>query len=86
MGYYVGMAKFDPARRKILIQKGLLGATFFHGTYDFFLFLGENKQVTKIVNEGMLFVGALASFIVAIALSKKAIRLHLNLSQKQFQG
>jgi RsiW-degrading membrane proteinase PrsW (M82 family) len=86
MGYYVGMAKFDPSRRKALIQNGLLGATFFHGTYDFFLFLGDNNQVTRFVNEGLLFIGAVASFIIAIVLSRKAIRIHLNLSQKQFQG
>ncbi len=37
MGYYVGMAKFDKARRIQLVLMGLLWAVIVHGTYDFFI-------------------------------------------------
>jgi RsiW-degrading membrane proteinase PrsW (M82 family) len=40
MGYYVGLAKFEPhpARKRALIWAGLLTAVFWHGLYDFFAF------------------------------------------------
>ena len=39
MGYYAGLAKLRPARAGWLLAKGLLIAVFFHGSFDFFLFL-----------------------------------------------
>lgn len=65
MGYHVGLAKFDPERRNWYFLLGLLWAIVFHGTFDFFLFLG---------NSLLHFAGALASFIIAIYLSRRAIR------------
>lgn len=40
MGYYVGVAHFepDPRRARDLVWKGLLLAIFWHGLYDFFAF------------------------------------------------
>lgn len=65
MGYYVGLAKFNPSKKFIYLMSGLLLATFFHGAFDFFLFLG---------NTVLHFLGALVSFFVAIKLSRRAIR------------
>ena len=77
MGYHIGLAKFDPANRKRHLFYALLWPVFFHGTFDFFLFKGET-----LLHIG----GAIVSFIVAIKLSKRAIRKKLALSQSYSQG
>lgn len=67
MGYYVGMAKFEPARRTEFLLKGLGGAVFMHGLYDFFLM--------QLLYEGMT-LGAIGSLIVSIIYTRKAATLH----------
>ncbi len=71
MGYYVGMAKFDPKNRTVLLAKGLGIAVFMHGLYDFLLM--------QLVYEGM-FLGAIASLIISIRYSQKAVKMHQQLS------
>ena len=56
MGYYTGLAKFDPGKRKVLIIRGLVLATVLHGFYDCFVFLyscmhGMNDLTTQKCNE-----------------------------------
>jgi len=85
MGYYIGLAKFDTAQQNKLLLKGLLMATLFHGLFDAFLFLAENKTVTQVVSGGLLVLGALGSYFIAIRLSLRSIRLHRNLSQQQHE-
>jgi protease PrsW len=66
MGYYLGKAKFE--HKKGYYALHALGvATLFHGAYDYCLFV---SWVPGII------VGALASLVVGIWLSKKAIRIH----------
>jgi RsiW-degrading membrane proteinase PrsW (M82 family) len=84
MGYFVGKAKFQPHRSGQLLFTGIFWATFFHGTYDFLLFLQGNDWVKQQVSEGLLFLGAVASFIVALVLSRKAIALHQRISKEMF--
>jgi protease PrsW len=84
MGYFAGKAKFKPERRKFYLFTGIFWAAFFHGTYDFFLFLQGNPTVNKYLSDSLLFVGAVASFIFAVWLSKKAIKEHHNLSKNMF--
>ncbi|HLP37162.1 PrsW family intramembrane metalloprotease [Lacibacter sp.] len=84
MGYFAGKAKFKPERRKFYLFTGIFWAAFFHGTYDFFLFLQGNPTVNKYLSDGLLFVGAVGSFIFAVWLSKKAIKEHHNLSKNMF--
>ncbi len=67
MGYFVGMAKFDPSKKSSYLLYGLLSATAFHGLYDYCLFQNEYP---------LIFLGALLSLVVGIYLSKKAINLH----------
>ncbi|MFO1519436.1 MAG: PrsW family glutamic-type intramembrane protease [bacterium] len=67
MGYYVGLAKFKEEDSFKLCLFGLLAAVFFHGAFDFFLFLNRIP---------LLVFGAFASLIVGILLSRKAMRLH----------
>ena len=42
MGYFIGLAKFNPEKRNMLFLKGLMLATLMHGIYDFLL-LSENE-------------------------------------------
>ena len=77
MGYYVGMAKFNPAKSGWYLFLGLLLAVIFHGTYDFCLFAGKTW---------MNFAGAVVSLIIAIRLSTKAIRKKQELSRLHFEA
>ncbi|MBC7849839.1 MAG: PrsW family intramembrane metalloprotease [Chitinophagaceae bacterium] len=86
MGYHAGLAKFDPAHSGAHLWKGLLLAAFFHGAYDFFLFLQESKEVTVYVSTGLLFAGALVSYWIAIRMALKSIRLHQELSKQAFHN
>lgn len=85
MGYYIGKAKFNPERSGILMAKGLLGAVFFHGTYDFFLFLPKFSYVGKELSEILLAGGAIGSYIVCLILSRKMIRDQKNISELMFK-
>ena len=64
---------------------GLLIAIFFHGTYDFFLFLPTYSHIGKEMSEGLLAAGAIGSYIVCLILSRKLIRYHRNISQIMFK-
>ena len=76
MGYYVGLAKFNPAKKIYYFFLALFWAVVFHGAFDFFLLLGKTW-----IN----FAGALISFIIAIKLSGKAIRKKQALSKSYWQ-
>ena len=66
MGYFMGLAKFSK-NKQLLNLTGLLVATFFHGAYDFFLFINFIPGIA---------IGAFVSLIIGIILSKKAIKIH----------
>ena len=85
MGYFIGKAKFDSANSFRYLFLGLLLAVFFHGTFDFFIFLQANESINSYVSDGLLFLGAIVSYIVAIILSRKHIRLHQRLSKNLFK-
>jgi RsiW-degrading membrane proteinase PrsW (M82 family) len=67
MGYFLGKAKFTHQREIMYSAFALLVATAFHGAYDYFLFISFVPG---------LWTGALLSLVVALILSRKAIRLH----------
>lgn len=75
MGYHAGLAKFIPAERRKYMLLALFWPVVFHGTFDFFLFVGKTW---------MHFAGALISFIVAVKLSLKLIRRKQTMSQEYF--
>ncbi len=77
MGYHLGLAKFDTARRGRFLLLAVFWPVFFHGTFDFFLFLGKTW---------LHFIGALVSFVVAVRLSLKLIRRKQQLSKDHQQG
>ncbi|MEO1032891.1 MAG: PrsW family glutamic-type intramembrane protease [Bacteroidota bacterium] len=66
MGYYMGKAKFSNRRFK-LNMAGLFLAVLFHGAYDFFLFIRFIPGIST---------GAFISLLIAIILSRKAIKRH----------
>jgi len=67
MGYYVGLAKFNKQNERKLLFRGFLLATVLHGAYDFFLF--QNITIG-------LYAGALASLVLGVIFSMRAIRMH----------
>jgi len=75
MGYHVGLAKFIPAEKKKYMFLAIFWPVVFHGTFDFFLFVG---------NTWMHFAGAVISFIVGVKLSLKLIRRKQEMSQNYF--
>jgi RsiW-degrading membrane proteinase PrsW (M82 family)/ribosomal protein S18 acetylase RimI-like enzyme len=85
MGYYVGRAKFDAVNRNRLLLTGLFWAVLFHGAYDYCLFLQGLPAIKEYISDGFLFAGALISFIIAIRLSLKHIKMHRRLSQKTYR-
>jgi RsiW-degrading membrane proteinase PrsW (M82 family) len=86
MGYFAGKAKFDSPNSFRLLITGLFWAVFFHGTFDFFLFLQNSPDIKPYVSDGLLFAGAVVSYFIAIRLSRKHIRLHHDLSKKMFRN
>jgi RsiW-degrading membrane proteinase PrsW (M82 family) len=84
MGYYAGKAKFKPQQSFSLLFTGLFLAVFFHGTFDFLLFLQKSPYVQQYVSDGLLFLGAITSFIIAVRLSKRLIKQHQELSRQTF--
>ncbi|HTL10351.1 MAG TPA: PrsW family glutamic-type intramembrane protease [Chitinophagaceae bacterium] len=85
MGYYIGLAKFNKEKSFFYLVTGLLLSIFFHGAFDFFLFLQDSNVVREYVSEGLLFCGALASFYLAVRLSLRSIRLHRELSRLDYE-
>ncbi len=79
MGYHIGLAKFEPAKRRNHMRMAIFWPVLFHGTFDFFLFLPKNDW-----NGLLLLGGAVISFIVALRLSLKLIRRKQSMSQAYF--
>lgn len=67
MGYYLGLAKFTHQKTFYYSVLALLSATVFHGAYDYFLFISFVPGI---------WIGAVVSLLVALFLSRKAIRIH----------
>lgn len=70
MGYFLGRAKHEKGK-SYLAWYGLFVATLFHGAYDYFWFISFVPG---------LWTGAIASLVIGIVLSRKAIRMHQDAS------
>jgi RsiW-degrading membrane proteinase PrsW (M82 family) len=71
MGYYLGKAKFTHHKNIYYSVLALLIATAFHGAYDYFWFVSYIPGI---------WIGAIISLIVALILSRSAIRIHQDAS------
>ena len=67
MGYYTGLAKFNPSKKIVYLIKGFVLAVVMHGFYDFLLM---KKSYPKIA------IGAFVSLAISVFFSFKAIKLH----------
>jgi RsiW-degrading membrane proteinase PrsW (M82 family) len=67
MGFFIGKAKFTHRRVFYFSTAGLVTASIFHGSYDYFLFISFIPGI---------WIGAVVSLIIGFTLSRKAIRLH----------
>ncbi|GIV37141.1 MAG: protease PrsW [Cyclobacteriaceae bacterium] len=67
MGYYLGKARFTHRHEWAYSLFALLVATAFHGAYDYFWFISFVPGI---------WLGAVLSLIIAVVLSRRAIRLH----------
>ena len=85
MGYYTGLSKFNIKKGKSLRIKGIFLAVLFHGLFDCFLFLSQNKALDGYISAGFLILGALVSYIIGVRFSLKAIRKHRNLSKENHE-
>lgn len=82
MGYYLGLAKFNKGPKgNGYIFKGLCLAILFHGLFDSFLMLSDSTIVQEYISSGILVLGAIGSYIIALILSIKAIRIHRKASK-----
>ena len=75
MGYFMGKAKFSNNMAKLNLT-GLFLAIFFHGAYDFFLFIDFIPGV---------WIGTGISLILGLFLSRKAIFKHQQISKLWFR-
>ena len=71
MGYWLGKAKFTHRRETFYALVALLVATFFHGFYDYFLFISFVPGI---------WIWSVFSLVIAFFLSRKAIQLHQEIS------
>lgn len=65
MGYFIGLAKFRKQPKPYLLL-GVVIATIFHGSYDFFL---------SVHNIEMVAFGALVSLVIGVVLSFRAMKI-----------
>jgi RsiW-degrading membrane proteinase PrsW (M82 family) len=84
-GYYVGLAKFNKEKAAWLMLKGILLAILFHGAFDFFLFLQDSLVVKPYIRNGLLLLGAIGCYYMAVRLSLRSIHLHRELSRIHFE-
>ena len=73
MGYFTGYAKFRARHKFYNFLWALLLPIVFHGSFDFFIFIGSDSYII---------LGALVSFILALFLSFKAISRKQELSRR----
>jgi RsiW-degrading membrane proteinase PrsW (M82 family) len=71
MGYFLGKGKFTHRRGFYYSVVALMAATMFHGAYDYFWFIAELTGVWAGI-----WICAIISLVIGLALSRKAIRLH----------
>ncbi|MBS1920445.1 MAG: PrsW family intramembrane metalloprotease [Bacteroidetes bacterium] len=85
MGYFVGKAKFESKGSFGMALTGLIAAIFFHGTFDFFLFVSQKPGTDENSGNAMLAIGAIVSFIISLILCRKMILADQRISKRMFK-
>ncbi|MFT5513748.1 MAG: RsiW-degrading membrane proteinase PrsW (M82 family) [Bacteroidia bacterium] len=73
MGYYMGLAKFNTHKSNTYLGYALFVPAILHAAYDFPLML-EGQLLGWL--DSYKIIGALVTLVIAILLSRKAIRIH----------
>jgi len=73
MGYFLGLAKFNTERSNTYLAYALFVPAILHAAYDFPLLLAEDSLAW--IGRYKL-IGALISLLIAILLSRRAIKIH----------
>ena len=71
MGYFMGLAKFKPQKKKIYLLLSIIAPVLLHGSYNFSLY---------IPNETIAWSGALLSLGIGIFLARRAMKIHAHSS------
>jgi len=73
MGYYIGLAKFEPdkGKKRGLVLRGVVTAIFWHGLYDFFAFGAEATEGWLL---GFMGLGVVAVIIVNWVIANRMIK------------
>jgi len=78
MGFYTGMSKYgmdtDDVNSLIYRWRGLIMATFWHGFYNFFLFMEEYATLSPLIG-----IGAILLLGHMVAIIFKSLKLHSRL-------
>ncbi|MBL0154922.1 MAG: PrsW family intramembrane metalloprotease [Chitinophagaceae bacterium] len=85
MGYFMGKARLARKHKLKFQLAGLLTAVFFHGTYDFFLYLNQFSMLGKTWSAGLLSAGAITSFLISLVLSRKLFNTDSAISARIFR-
>ena len=83
MGYYFGLAKFSE-NSGFLFIKGLTIGIIYHGLYDFFLFVGTNKDLTDEYFYFCLFI--IPILIIGIIHIHKLLKKAKEIDKKRMSG
>jgi len=75
MGYYLGLAKFYPKKRRLYYFLAIILPVLFHGAFDFFLITGKTS---------LNLLGAMVSFLIVLKLSNDSIKKNQEISEKFF--
>lgn len=73
MGYYMGLAKFNSEKSNTYLAYALFAPALLHAAYDFALIL-DDQLIGWLSSYKIL--GALITLVIAILLSRKAIKIH----------
>lgn len=84
MGYFIGKARFSRKHKMKFQLAGLFFAVFFHGLYDFFLYLNQFSLLGKTWSDGILSAGAVTAFLISLALSRKLFKKDSAISARKF--
>ncbi|MCO4818171.1 MAG: PrsW family intramembrane metalloprotease [Bacteroidetes bacterium] len=73
MGYYLGLAKFNTEKSNTYLAYALFIPAILHAAYDFSLLLDDNLLGWL---KSYKILGALITLVIAILLSRRAIKIH----------